>query len=161
MVAVANLIAATPAMAGGNIFDFNLTLPIMAGQFLLLMVFLDKTWFGPVGKVLDERDAKLRSMLGAAKDNSAELLRLAEEAEAELKAARADATKKVNDVKAAAQAECDAKLAAAKSKVDSELATATAQLEAEKATVMQGMDAQVNSMADEIIKRVLPEGVTA
>ena len=33
--------------------------------------------------------------------------------------------------------------------------------EAEKATVMQGMDAQVNSMADEIIKRVLPEGVTA
>jgi F-type H+-transporting ATPase subunit b len=44
----------------GKIFDFNLTLPIMAGQFLLLMVFLDKTWFTPVGKVLDSRDGELR-----------------------------------------------------------------------------------------------------
>lgn len=41
VVAIANLIAASPAMAG-NVFDFNLTLPIMAGQFLALMVFLDK-----------------------------------------------------------------------------------------------------------------------
>ena len=96
---VANLIAASPALAGGNIFDFNATLPIMAGQFLLLMVFLDKTWFGPVGKVLDERDEKLRSMLGAAKDNSAELLALAAQAEEELKAARAEAVKKVAAVK--------------------------------------------------------------
>ena len=38
---VSNLIAASPAMAG-NVFDFNLTMPIMMGQFLLLMVFLDK-----------------------------------------------------------------------------------------------------------------------
>ncbi len=49
--------------AAGKIFDFNLTLPIMAGQFLLLMVFLDKFWFGPVGKVLDERDGYIREQL--------------------------------------------------------------------------------------------------
>lgn len=43
---VANILMALPAHAeAGKIFDFNLTLPIMAGQFLLLMVFLDKTWF--------------------------------------------------------------------------------------------------------------------
>ena len=55
---------ALPAHAdAGKIFDFNLTLPIMAGQFLLLMVFLDKFWFGPVGKVLDERDGYIREQL--------------------------------------------------------------------------------------------------
>ena len=55
---------ALPAHAdAGKIFDFNLTLPIMAGQFLLLMVFLDKFWFGPVGKVLDERDGYIRDQL--------------------------------------------------------------------------------------------------
>ena len=37
-------------------FDFNLTLPIIASEFLLLMVILDKTVFGPVGKP-DDRDA--------------------------------------------------------------------------------------------------------
>jgi hypothetical protein len=36
----------------------------------------DKFWFGPVGKVLDERDAKLRSQLGTVKDGSSELARL-------------------------------------------------------------------------------------
>jgi F-type H+-transporting ATPase subunit b len=50
--AVANVIMAMPAAAeAGKLFDFNLTLPIMAGEILLLMVFLDKFWFGPVGKV--------------------------------------------------------------------------------------------------------------
>jgi hypothetical protein len=49
---VANVIMAMPAAAeAGKLFDFNLTLPIMAGEILLLMVFLDKFWFGPVGKV--------------------------------------------------------------------------------------------------------------
>ena len=65
---MANVLLALPAHAeAGKIFDFNLTLPVMVGQFLLLMVFLDKFWFGPVGKVLDERDAKIRSLLGDSK----------------------------------------------------------------------------------------------
>ena len=157
---VSNLIAASPAMAG-NVFDFNLTMPIMMGQFLLLMVFLDKTWFGPVGKVLDERDAKLRSMLAAVKDNSAELSRLAAEAEEELKAARAEAQARIAEVKAATQKECEAKLAAAKSKVDSEVNMALAQLESEKQAAMANLDKQVSVMADEILKRILPEGVRA
>lgn len=64
IVAVSNILMALPAHAdAGKIFDFNLTLPIMAGQFLLLMVFLDKFWFGPVGKVLDERDGYIREQL--------------------------------------------------------------------------------------------------
>lgn len=43
---------AMPAAAeAGKLFDFNLTLPIMAGEILLLMVFLEKFWFTPVGKV--------------------------------------------------------------------------------------------------------------
>jgi F-type H+-transporting ATPase subunit b len=59
-------------MAGepGKIFDFNLTLPIIATEFLLLMVILDKTIFGPVGKALDDRDALIRDQLAAVGDNS-------------------------------------------------------------------------------------------
>ena len=51
-VVLGNLILGSPAMAEvGKIFDFNATLPIMMGQFLLLMVVLDKLVFSPVGKV--------------------------------------------------------------------------------------------------------------
>jgi hypothetical protein len=49
--------------------DFNATLPVMMGEFLLLMVFLDKFWFGPVGATLDARDKELRGKLGLVKDN--------------------------------------------------------------------------------------------
>lgn len=55
------------------IADFNLTLPIMMGEFLLLMVFLDKAWFGPVGAVLDARDKELRGKLALVKDNGSEV----------------------------------------------------------------------------------------
>ena len=51
--------------------DFNATLPVMMGEFLLLMVFLDKFWFGPVGATLDARDKELRGKLGLVKDNGA------------------------------------------------------------------------------------------
>ena len=67
-----NAIVALPSFAGepGKIFDFNLTLPIIAAEFLLLMVILDKTVFGPVGKALDDRDNLIRDQLAAVGDNS-------------------------------------------------------------------------------------------
>lgn len=63
---------------------------VMAGEILLLMVFLDKFWFGPVGKVLDERDSTLRNQLGSVKSGSAELDKLTSEAEALVKSARSE-----------------------------------------------------------------------
>lgn len=59
----------------------NLTLPAMAGQFLLLMVMLDKLWFSPVGKVLDERDALIRGMLAGVKDSTGNVDAYAQEAQ--------------------------------------------------------------------------------
>ena len=104
-----------PAHAeAGKIFDFNATLPIMTIQFLLLMVFLEKTWFTPVGKVLDDRDASLREKLASVKDNSAEIKALQEQAEKVLRDARRDAQELINRVKKETQAEQDKKLAEAK-----------------------------------------------
>ena len=143
----------------GKIFDFNLTLPVMAGQFLLLMVFLEKTWFTPVGKLLDERDGQLREKLSSVKGNSAELTNLQNEAEKLITEARAAAQKQVADAKAAVSAEAAKELASAKAKVDAELSRALAALEAEKDTAFKSLDSQVSKLAQEILTRVLPEGV--
>ncbi len=73
---LSNALLAAPAFAeAGKIFDFNLTLPLMAGQFLVLMVVLDKLVYTPVGKVLDDRDNELRTKLEAVKDNAGDLLK--------------------------------------------------------------------------------------
>jgi len=110
-----NALAVLPAHAeAGKIFDFNLTLPIMTVQFLLLMVFLEKTWFNPVGKALDNRDASLRSKLGSVKDNSGDLKKLQEEAEKVLREARQEAQSLIKDAKSKTQEEQGKKLAETK-----------------------------------------------
>lgn len=109
-VAIANLIMASPAFAEGKLFDFNITLPIMAGQFLLLMVFLDKSWFTPVGKVLDERDELIRSKLASVSGNTEKIAEMQAEAEKTLKGARDAATAAVNEARATTTAEQEAKL---------------------------------------------------
>lgn len=115
LAALANVLAVLPAHAeAGKIFDFNLTLPIMATQFLLLMVFLDKTWFGPVGKALDERDANLRAKLGSVKDNSGDLKKLQDEAEQVLREARQAAQAMIKEAKSKTQEEQGKKLAETK-----------------------------------------------
>ena len=43
---------------------------------LTTQVFLDKFWFGPVGRTLEERDAFLREKLASVKGDSGELERL-------------------------------------------------------------------------------------
>lgn len=160
-VAVANVVVAMPVFAGepGRLFDFNLTLPYMVTQFLLFMVFLEKFWFTPVGNVLDERDAIIRQKLSSVKDNSSDLLRLQEEAEAVLYAARTEVAALIANTKASAQAEIEESLAEAKGRVEKELAEAIKGLEKEKDGLMANVDGQVNSLTQEILRRVLPDGV--
>jgi F-type H+-transporting ATPase subunit b len=160
LTAAANIIMAMPASAeAGKIFDFNLTLPVMAGQFLALMFFLDKFWFGPVGKVLDERDELIRSRLASVKGNSSDLEKFTLEAEQILKAARAEVSALIADKKNAKTAELDKIYNAAKSKVTAETDSAIAGLEKESSTMLKSLDGQVEKISAEVLRRVLPEGV--
>merc|ERR1712039_1164571 len=87
--AIIYLSMAMPASAdAGKIFDFSATLPAMAAQFLLLMVFLDKTWFGPVGEVMDEREEKIRASWNTMKNSNNELETRQKEAEKMLQETR-------------------------------------------------------------------------
>lgn len=160
LTVASNVLLSLPAHAeAGKIFDFNFTLPVMMGEFLLLMVFLDKFWFGPVGKVLDERDQSLRGKLALVKDNGSEVAKLQAEAEKLIADARAAAQKQVAEAKALVSAECAKELAEAKAKVDAELSRALATLESEKEAAMKSLDAQVEKLSADILGRVLPEGV--
>ena len=155
-VVLTNALLAAPAFAeAGKIFDFNATLPIMAAQFLALMIVLDKLIYSPVGKVLDERDADLRTKLEAVKDNAGDLLKYTTEADAIIKAARDEAASEIGKAKAAAEEEAAQKVAAAKAKLDAELKSATAALEQQRAASMKSFDAEVGKLSESIVTKVL------
>jgi F-type H+-transporting ATPase subunit b len=160
ITAIANVMMAMPAHASGKLFDFGLTLPAMTAEFLLLMVFLDKTWFTPVGKHLDERDALIRSKLGEVKGNSNELERLAAEASDILRKARMEVAAMIATQKMSKQKELDAIYEDAKKRVTAESDAAIAAAEIESKSMLVKLDAQVDKISDEVLSRVLPKGVT-
>ena len=152
--AAVQLVAALPAGAEGKLFDFNATLPVMAGQFLVLMVLLDKTWFSPVGKVLDDRDAKIRALLAGVQDNSAELTKMEEEGKALLADARSAAGELMNAAKSKAEAETTEELRQLKAKQDGEMATLQAQLEADREQAQKDLQPKVQELAGEILAKL-------
>merc|ERR1712048_376729 len=117
-----NLFSTSPVFAeAGKIFDFNATLPIMAAQFIALMIFLDKNWFFPIGKVLDQRNEKVRILLCSFNDGREELIALEIEAEIILKDARTEAKAKISEAKINSIKKAEAKLAIQKAKLNDEL----------------------------------------
>ncbi|KAF5726250.1 hypothetical protein HS088_TW23G00992 [Tripterygium wilfordii] len=160
LLAATSLTFAPPSlaeeMAKASLFDFNLTLPIIMVEFLLLMVTLDKIWFTPLGKVMDDRDALIKEKLSSVKDTSEEVKKLDEQAAAVLRAARAEIAAALNKMKKETQAEVDAKLAAGRSKVEAELQEALANLETQKEETIKALDSQIAALSKDIVKKVLP-----
>ncbi|KAH0989561.1 hypothetical protein GBA52_001044, partial [Prunus armeniaca] len=94
VIAATSLSWAPPSLAEeiekAALFDFDLTLPIQMVQFLLLMVALDKLYYSPLRKFMDERDAAIREKLGSVKDTSEEVKQLEQQGIAIMRAARAE-----------------------------------------------------------------------
>jgi F-type H+-transporting ATPase subunit b len=157
-----NVLLAMPAFAGeekGKIFDFNLTLPIIAIEFLVLMVALDNIWFKPVASIMDKRDQDIREKLLGVRDNSGEIQKLQDEAEAIIKAARAETTAALNETKKQTAAQLEENLKESKARIEAELADALGKLEEQKEETMRGLDKQVQALSDEIISKVIPFSV--
>ena len=157
LAAVTNALLVAPSFAGepGKIFDFNLTLPIIATEFLLLMVILDKTIFGPVGKALDDRDALIRDQLAAVGDNSTAVADLISEKEALISSARAEVAKEVAATKAKMDADITEASAKAKADVDRQIAAAIAKLDAAKAESAKEVETKATELSNQIIKKVV------
>ncbi|KAL2346705.1 hypothetical protein Fmac_000705 [Flemingia macrophylla] len=160
LMGMAPLVLARPSLAAeiekAALFDFNLTLPIIMVEFLLLMVALDKVWFTPLGKFMDERDAAIREKLSSVKDTSEEVKQLEEKANAVMAAARAEIAAALNTMKKETQAEVEQKIAEGRKKVEAELQEALASLENQKEETIKSLDSQIAALSQEIVKKVLP-----
>ncbi|CAI9096638.1 OLC1v1032830C1 [Oldenlandia corymbosa var. corymbosa] len=159
-IVAASLSMAPPSLAAeiekAALFDFDATLPIMAAEFLILMVALDKIYYSPLGKFMDERDAAIKEKLSSVKDTSAEVKQLEEQAAAVMKAARAEISAALNKMKKETQLEVEQKIAEGRKKVEAELQEALANLEKQKEETIVALDAQIDALSNEIVKKVLP-----
>ncbi|CAE7028337.1 atpF2 [Symbiodinium natans] len=109
----AGLVASLPAPAhAGGMFDFGLTLPFVAGSFLLLMAVLNALFYAPVGEEIEERNAKLLQTLSEATDMLAEADEMQVQYTAEIKEAREKAAKELADAREKTEAAIEAQMSA-------------------------------------------------
>ena len=101
----AALVASLPAPAhAGGMFDFGLTLPFVAGSFLLLMFVLNALFYAPVSEEMEERNAKLLQTLSEATDMLAEADEMQVTYTADIKEAREKAAQELADARAKTEA---------------------------------------------------------
>lgn len=105
---------------------------------------------------MDERDAAIREKLASVKDFSSEIKQLEEQAAAVMRAARAEISTALNKMKKESQLEVEQKLAEGRKKVEAELQEALANLERQKEDTIKALDAQIDALSNEIVKKVLP-----
>jgi len=91
MVNISTLIASSEVSGPGGLFDFNATLPLVAIQFVLLMVILNVLFYSPLSTVISERNEFILTTLANASETLAKANEMTAEYEQELESVRKQA----------------------------------------------------------------------
>jgi len=147
-------LAEAPVPEGG-LFDFDATLPLMAVQVVILTFILNKLFFQPVGKVVEEREGFVTTSHKDAKERLARVQRLEQDLKARLQQARHDA----QAVVAAAEDEVatlhKAALAEAKASATKLREQARAEIDAQRSEADAVLAKESRQIADLIIRRLV------
>lgn len=147
--------AAETTTEGGGLFDINATLPVMAIQFVLLVIVLNALFYKPLGKAIDERADYIRNNFKQAREFKEKSESLAAEYDRELRDVRRQAQETINNAKADAEATVADKVKAAQQEALAQKQQAADEIEAQKAEVMQTLEQQVDSLSDQILEKLL------
>ncbi len=149
------LVSFNLAEAEGGLFDFNATLPLMALQFLILMVLLDNLFYKPVAKILDDRDEYIRNSLTTASASLNKANTLTLQYEQELSDARKEAQELIRNSQKDAQEVVSVKIKTAQKDAEILIAEASQQLILQKEEAIKTLEKQVEALSNQIKVKLL------
>ncbi|CAE7230202.1 atpF2 [Symbiodinium natans] len=152
----AALLAAAPMPAyAGGMFDFGLTLPFVAGSFLLLMAVLNALFYAPVSEEVEERNAKLLQTLSEATDMLAEADEMQVQYTAEIKEAREKAAKELADAREKTEAAIESQMKAAAEAREKKAADVRVKLSTEMESKISAAESDIVKRKDDFVKATL------
>jgi F-type H+-transporting ATPase subunit b len=146
------ILAAEPS---GGLFDLDATLPIMAIQFLLLVVVLNKLFFTPLTGAIDERNDYVRQQIALAQERLEKANALALAYEKELVAARKATQEKIATAQAEATKLRNQQIAEAMTTAQNQVAVARSEIERQKAAAAAALKEQVQALSQQILAKLL------
>jgi F-type H+-transporting ATPase subunit b len=150
-----NALTASPVLAAG-IMDLNPGLTLWTAiTFLLLIVVLGKYAFGPIVKMLDERERNIRDAIDQAKNERAEAEKLLAQQKESLLRAQREAAELAKRSQQEMEAYRSQLTAQAKKESDELVANARKQIEEEKVKAVAELRAQVADLAVGAASRIV------
>lgn len=150
MVNLSILISSSEVSGPGGLFDINATLPLVAIQFLLLMVILNIILYNPLLSVITERNEYILNNLAKASEIVAEANKLTAQYEQELNSLRKEAQLEITNSQKIHKEILEIELNISQKYIDNLLDTITADLQDKKNTAINSLDNIVQSLCRKI-----------
>lgn len=138
-----------------DMFDFDATLPLMAAQFLLLVVILNAVFFKPLTRAIDDRNGYIFKSDAEAKERLAKAEALAKQYEQELADTRRQCQATIAEAQAEAQKLAAQSMAQAQQEAQLQREQAQQELEQQKQQAFSSLEQEVHVLSSQIIEKLL------
>jgi len=154
MVNLSILISSSEINGPDGLFDFNATLPLVAIQFVLLMLVLNTILYSPLLTVIEERKEYILGNLAKASEILAQANELTTQYEQELSNVRKEAQLEITNSQKIHKEILEIELNISQKYIDNLLDTITKDLLNKKNTALNSLDTIVQSLCSEIETRL-------
>ena len=154
MINFSILISSSEVSGPGGLFDINATLPLVAIQFLLLMVILNVLLYNPLLTVIEDRKEYILTNLSEASKILAEANTLTTQYEQELEDVRKQAQLEITKSQKIHKEILEVEVNISQKYIDNLLDTITKDLFAKKEIALNNLDEIVQSLATDIETRL-------
>ena len=154
MVNFSILISNTEVTGPGGLFDIDATLPLVAIQFILLMVILNVILYSPLLTVITERNEYVLNNLAKASEILAQANDLTAEYEQELNKVRKEAQLEITNSQKIYKEILETELTISQKYIDDLLDSSTTDLLNKKSAALNSLDSVVQSLCVEIESRL-------
>ena len=154
MINLSILISSSEVSGPGGLFDFNLTLPLIAIQFVLLTVILNIILYNPLLTVIEERKEYILTNLSKASELLSEANKLTAQYEQELTSVRKEAQLEITNSQKIHKEILEVELNISQKYIDNLLDTIQKDLLAKKNIALNSLDEIVQSLCSDIEARL-------
>jgi F-type H+-transporting ATPase subunit b len=154
MVNFSILISSSEVNGPGGLFDIDATLPLVAIQFVLLMVILNALLYSPLLTIIEERKEYILNKLAKASEVLSQANELTAQYEQELSSVRKEAQLEITNSQKIHKEILEIELNISQKYIDNLLETITEDLLDKKNTALNSLDTIVQSLCVEIESRL-------
>nr|YP_010537454.1 ATP synthase CF0 subunit II [Odontella regia]UYC31241.1 ATP synthase CF0 subunit II [Odontella regia] len=154
MVNLSIIISSSEVSGPGGLFDINATLPLVAIQFLLLMVLLNVILYSPLLTIIEERKEYILNKLAKASEILSQANELTAQYEQELNTVRKEAQLEITNSQKIHKEILEIELNISQKYIDNLLENITDDLLEKKNTALNSLDTIVQSLCVQIENRL-------